>query len=131
MDALNAFVESDDGKNLLAAYKRAANILSIEEKKDKKTYSGKPSQKLAEQQEEKDLLKALETQEKPLSDAIKKQDYAGAMKLLSTLRAPVDAFFDKVKVNADNADIRENRLQILSSLRTQCDAIAKFSVIEG
>lgn len=131
VDALNAFVESDDGKNLLAAYKRAANILSIEEKKDKKTYSGKPSQKLAEQQEEKDLLKALETQEKPLSDAIKNQDYAGAMKLLSTLRAPVDAFFDKVKVNADDADIRGNRLQILSSLRTQCDAIAKFSVIES
>lgn len=129
--ALNEFVTSDDGKNLLAAYKRASNILSIEEKKDKKTYSGKPSAKLAEQQEEKTLLTALESLEKPLNDAIKNQDYAGAMKLLSILRAPVDAFFDKVKVNADDGDTRENRLKILSFLREQCDAIAKFSMIEG
>ncbi len=131
LEALDTFIASDDGKNLLAAYKRASNILSIEEKKDKKTYSGKPSAKLAEQQEEKTLLTALDSLENPLNDAIKTQDYTGAMKLLSALRPPVDAFFDKVKVNADDGDTRENRLNILSSLRNQCDLVAKFSVIEG
>ena len=124
-------VTSDNGKNLLAAYKRAANILGIEEKKDKKTYSGEPSTQIAEQEEEKTLLAALEGLKKPLAEALKTQDYQGAMKQLSNLRAPVDAFFDKVKVNVDNAPLRENRLKILANLREQCDAIAKFSLIEG
>jgi glycyl-tRNA synthetase beta chain len=131
VDALAGFVTSDNGKNLLAAYKRAANILGIEEKKDKKTYSGEPSTQIAEQEEEKTLLAALEGLKKPLAEALKTQDYQGAMKQLSNLRAPVDAFFDKVKVNVDNAPLRENRLKILANLREQCDAIAKFSLIEG
>ncbi len=129
--ALDAFVISDDGRNLLAAYKRAANILSIEEKKDKKTYSGEPSASAAEQAEEKALLTALEHLKKPLAENLKKQDYQDAMKQLSALRAPVDAFFDQVKVNVDNARLRENRLKILANLREQCDAIAKFSLIES
>ena len=107
------------------------NILGIEEKKDKKTYSGQPSATIAEQLEEKALLTALEGLQKPLAEALKTQDYQGAMKQLSGLRAPVDAFFDKVKVNVDNAPLRENRLKILANLREQCDAIAKFSLIEG
>ena len=131
VDALAGFITSDNGKNLLAAYKRAANILGIEEKKDKKTYSGEPSATIAEQEEEKALLAALEGLKKPLAEALKTQDYQGAMKQLSNLRAPVDAFFDKVKVNVDNAPLRENRLKILANLREQCDAIAKFSLIEG
>ena len=129
--ALQQFLETENGNNLLTGYKRAVNILGIEEKKDKKTYSGQPSATIAEQLEEKALLTALEGLQKPLAEALKTQDYQGAMKQLSGLRAPVDAFFDKVKVNVDNAPLRENRLKILANLREQCDAIAKFSLIEG
>lgn len=128
--ALEGFVRSEDGRNLLAAYKRAANILSIEEKKEKRTFSGSPSARLAKEAEEKTLLEALEACEKPLEKALEAQDYAGALAALSQLRQPVDAFFEKVKVNADEADIRENRLKILASLRAQCDSIAQFSCIE-
>ena len=131
VEALTGFVTSDDGKNLLAAYKRATNILSIEEKKDKTTYSGEPSAAIAEQVEEKTLLTALENLKKPLAETLKNHDYHGAMKQLSALRQPVDAFFEKVKVNAEDAAIRENRLKILANLRAQCDAIAHFGKIEA
>jgi glycyl-tRNA synthetase beta chain len=131
VDALTVFIDSENGKNLLAAYKRAANILAIEEKKDRKTYQGSVSINVMEQQEEKALLAALENIKQPLSDALQAQEYQRAMQHLAALRAPVDAFFEKVKVNADNSNVRENRLKMLALLREQCDSIASFAVIEN
>jgi glycyl-tRNA synthetase beta chain len=108
---------TEASKNLLAGYKRAANILAIEEKKDGKSYSGQ-GKAIAGDPPEVDALVSALTKAAPEADAaLAKEDFAGAMRALSKLRGPVDAFFDKVTVNADDAAARANRLTILSQIR--------------
>jgi glycyl-tRNA synthetase beta chain len=110
VDALGKFLDTDDGKNLLAGTKRAANILRIEEKKDNRTYDGAPNAALYSLPEEKALAKAIDQVRAEASAAVAKEDFAGAMSAMAKLRPAVDAFFDKVKVNDDDPKLRENRL---------------------
>ena len=132
VDALAAFLGTDDGKNLLAGYKRAANILRIEEKKEKDgTFDGPPDPDILTEIEESDLYVALDHAETAARDAVHKEDFAAAMQALSQLRAPVDAFFDQVTVNADDARLRDNRLKLLAKLRAATLEVADFSKIEG
>jgi glycyl-tRNA synthetase beta chain len=131
VEALGEFLSTEDGKNLLAGYKRAANILAIEEKKDGKSYSGQGKAMAGDPPEVDALVSALGKAAPEATAALEKEDFAGAMRALSKLRAPVDAFFDKVTVNADKADVRENRLKILSQIRDALGRVADFSKIEG
>jgi glycyl-tRNA synthetase beta chain len=131
VEALSEFLKTDDGANLAAGYKRAANILRIEEKKDKATYSGTPDASLFEVDEEKALGAEIETARAAAADAVGQEDFAGAMKALAKLRGPVDAFFEKVTVNSEDAKVRENRLKLLSEIRTALHGVADFSKIEG
>jgi glycyl-tRNA synthetase beta chain len=131
VEALGKFLDTEDGKNLLAGYKRAANILSIEEKKDKKTYSGEPDAAKLTAPEEKALAAAIKTAEKEIEAALKSEDFEAAMRAMAKLRAPVDAFFDKVIVNADDKAVRENRLKLLNRIREATRHVADFSRIEG
>ena len=129
--ALAAFLETDDGENLLAGAKRAANILAIEEKKDKKTFDGTPSGDLLEEPAERALEAAIAKVKFDTQAAINVENFEGAMRALAELRAPVDKFFDDVKVNADDANIRENRLKLLSEIRAATLTVADFSKIAG
>ncbi|GJE27278.1 glycine--tRNA ligase subunit beta [Methylobacterium organophilum] len=131
--ALGEFLGSDDGKNLLAGYKRAANILRIEEKKDGVAYDAAPDAALAAsgQPEERALAEALASARQEASAAVAAEDFAGAMRALSRLRAPVDAFFEKVTVNAEDPALRRNRLLLLNALRAATREVAEFSRIEG
>lgn len=131
VEALGEFLATEDGKNLLAGYKRAANILAIEEKKDGKSYSGQGKAMVGDPAEVDALVSALTKAAPDASAALAKEDFAGAMRALSKLRGPVDAFFDKVTVNAEKADVRENRLNILSQIRDALNRVADFSKIEG
>lgn len=130
VDALGKFLESDDGKNLLAGTKRASNILSIEEKKDKRTFDGAPDAALYSLDEEKALAKAIGEVKAEASAAVAKEDFAAAMSALAKLRPPVDAFFDKVRVNDDDPKVRENRLILLNEIRSATRAVADFSKIQ-
>ncbi len=107
VEALGRFLDTDDGKNLLAGTKRAANILRIEEKKDGKAYDGAPVATLYSLAEEKALAKAIDQVKTEASAAVAKEDFAGAMSVIAKLRPAVDAFFDKVKVNDDDPKVRE------------------------
>jgi len=131
VEALGEFLATEDGKNLLAGYKRAANILVIEEKKDGKSYSGEGVSMSGDPAEVDALVSALKKAAPEASGALDKEDFAGAMKALSKLRGPVDAFFDKVTVNADVAEVRVNRLRILSQIRDALGRVADFSKVEG
>jgi len=131
VEALGAFLDSDDGKNLLAGVKRASNILRIEEKKDGKAYTGAPDAALLKEPEEKALAAAVATAKADASAAVAKEDFAAAMRAMATLRPVVDAFFDKVTVNADDKALRENRLKLLNEIREATRAVADFSKIEG
>jgi glycyl-tRNA synthetase beta chain len=131
VEALGEFLATEDGKNLLAGYKRAANILAIEEKKDGKSYSGQGKAMAGDPAEVDALVSALGKAAPEATAALEKEDFAGAMRALSKLRGPVDAFFDKVTVNADDAAVRANRLNILSQIRDALNAVADFSKIEG
>ena len=131
VEALDAFLKTDDGANLLAGVKRAANILSIEEKKDKKSYAGTYDLKLLKEKEEIALAAKIEEIKQDTVAAINVENFAGAMRALAELRAPVDAFFDKILVNADDAKIRENRLLLLSEIRAATQTVADFSKISG
>jgi len=131
VDALGKFLDTDDGKNLLVGYRRAANIIRDEEKKDKKNYSGEPSPKLLKEPEEKALADAISKVEGEVSGAIKKEDLAAAMSAISKLRKPVDSFFEKVTVNADDKALRENRLKLLDRIRAATRTVADFSKMEG
>jgi glycyl-tRNA synthetase beta chain len=131
VEALGKFLETDDGKNLLAGTKRAANILRIEEKKDGKTYDGAPDPALYSLNEEKTLAKAIDQAKAEAGAAVAKEDFAAAMSAIAKLRPAVDAFFDRVKVNADDPKVRENRLKLLSEIRAATRAVADFSKIEG
>jgi len=129
--ALGDFLASDDGKNLLIAYRRAANILRIEEAKDKTQYKGDADPALLAAPEEKALAAAIDATAEKSSAARSAEDYAGAMAALAGLRAPVDAFFDKVTVNADDSGLRVNRLKLLSGIVRAMDRVADFSKVEG
>ena len=131
VEALGKFLDTDDGKNLLAGVKRASNILRIEEKKDSKSYSGAPDAKLLADAEEKSLAEAIATAKKEASAAVAKEDFAGAMSAMAKLRPKVDAFFEKVTVNVDDKALRENRLKLLNEIREATRAVADFSKIEG
>lgn len=131
VEALTAFVASEDGANLLTAYKRAANILSIEEKKDDAQYDGAADRALFAANEEAQMGSALEQCLSEAEAALEAENFAAAMSALSALRGPVDSFFDVVTVNAEQADLRINRLKLLSEIRTTMNRVADFSQIEG
>ena len=131
VEALGKFLDTDDGKNLLAGAKRAANILRIEEKKDGRNYSGAPDAALLTEPEEKALAGAIETARDDAANAVGREDFAAAMTAMARLRPAVDAFFDKVTVNADEKALRENRLKLLNEIREATRAVADFSKIEG
>ncbi|HVY86579.1 MAG TPA: glycine--tRNA ligase subunit beta, partial [Caulobacterales bacterium] len=138
VEALDAFLKTEDGKNLLAGYKRAANILEAESKKGR-GLEAEPEQELSKgvqsgllkEDAEKALAAALAKAAPAAQEAVKAEDFAGAMAALSTLRAPVDAFFDAVLVNADDKMLRRNRLLLLRDIRDALGAVADFSKIEG
>ncbi len=131
VEALGKFLDTDDGKNLLAGFKRATNIIRIEEKKDKREYTGAPDAKRYELAEEKALAAAIDAAKKEASAAVAKEDFAAAMSAMAKLRPKVDAFFDKVTVNVDDKALRENRLKLLNEIREATRAVADFSKIEG
>lgn len=131
VDALGNLMGTDDGVNLLAAHKRAANILRIEEKKDGVSYTGTPDAALFAQDEERTLFAALSSAGADGLTLAGEEKFEDAMAALATLRGPLDAFFDAVMVNADEKSVRENRLKLLSQILTVTGEIADFSKIEG
>jgi glycyl-tRNA synthetase beta chain len=135
LTALGQFLDTADGKNLLAGYKRATNILRIEEKKDNRQYDGQPEPLLYRQDEEWALANAIDAAKTEAASAVKAEDFAAAMRAMAKLRPHVDAFFDKVTVNvadgADKAKLRENRLKLLNEIRDATRTVADFSKIEG
>ena len=131
VEALGKFLDSDDGKNLLAGFKRAANIIRIEERKDKTEYKGAPDAALYSQAEEKELARAIGVAKTEAAATVTKEDFAAAMSAMARLRPYVDAFFDKVTVNVDDKKLRENRLRLLNEIREATRAVADFSKIGG
>ncbi|MBN8975051.1 MAG: glycine--tRNA ligase subunit beta [Rhizobiales bacterium] len=130
VEALGKFLDTDDGKNLLAGTKRASNILAIEEKKDKHTFDGAPDASLFVADEEKQLARAIDEVKREAGDAVAKENFEAAMTAMAKLRPAVDAFFDKVKVNDDDSKVRENRLKLLNEIRAATRAVADFSRIQ-
>ncbi len=130
VEALDAFLKTDDGANLLAGYKRAANILKAEEKKgalptgDATALAGAPAEESA-------LLAAVQNARPVADKALESEDFAAAMQALAELRAPVDAFFEKVLVNDTDVAARDNRLRLLSQVKTTTERVADFSLIAG
>ncbi len=131
VDALTKFLDSEDGVNLLAAYKRAVNIVAIEEKKDNARYDGAVNPALLVQDEEAILFNSFNEAIAGAKEALALEGFGAAMAAMAELRAPVDEFFDQVTVNADDAVLRANRLRLLSQFRTTLHQIADFSQIEG
>ena len=134
VEALGRFLDTEDGANLLAGFRRAANILRIEEKKDGRSFDAEPDLALIQdrgQIEEKALAVALARSREEASRAVAAEDFEAAMLALSTLRAPVDAFFEKVTVNAEDPALRDNRLRLLQALRHATRDVADFSQIQG
>ncbi|MBW6397222.1 glycine--tRNA ligase subunit beta [Roseomonas sp. HJA6] len=130
-DAVRSFVESEAGADLLAAYKRAANILRIEEKRDGHAFDTGYEHHLLKAHEEEALAAALEPAASRIALDLSAEDFERAMEAMATLRAPVDAFFDKVIVNDPAPELRRNRLKLLARLRATMDAVADFSKIEA
>ncbi len=131
VEALGKFLDTEDGKNLLAGYKRATNIIRIEEKKDNREYTGAPDPTLYRQDEEKALARAIDVAKSEAERAVATEDFEAAMRAMASLRPHVDAFFDKVTVNVDDPRLRENRLKLLNEIRAATRAVADFSRIEG
>ncbi len=131
VEALGEFLGSEDGVHLLTAYKRAANILRIEEKKDGVSYADRPAAALFAEAQESALYDAIEDANERSAGALEREAYEEAMAVMSNLRRPVDEFFDHVTVNAEDAALRKNRLNLLSEIRDSLDRIADFSKIEG
>lgn len=129
--SLQSFVETEDGKNLLAGYKRATNILAAEEKKDGVEYTLDPNVKFASLPEETALFVGLDHAEHAIAPALEAEDFASAMSAMAALRAPIDAFFEKVTVNDDNDVVRRNRLCLLNRVKKVMEQVAIFSAIEG
>jgi glycyl-tRNA synthetase beta chain len=131
VEALQKFVSSDDGTNLAAGYKRAVNILKAEEKKDGKPVTGKPHADHLSEQAEIDLAAAIDTARAEAAEAVRSENFEGAMEALSKLRAPVDRFFEDILVNADDPALRMNRLQLLAEIRDATHVVADFSKVAG
>jgi len=129
--ALQAVLETEDGENLVQGFKRANNILTQAEEKDGVEYSFGGDPKFAEDPAEQALFDALATAEARITPAIQAQDFATAMAAMAELRAPVDAFFEAVQVNAESPVLRRNRLNLLSTIRTTCLQVADLTRIEG
>jgi glycyl-tRNA synthetase beta chain len=129
--ALAAFLKTEDGPNLLQGYKRANTILTQAEQKDGVEYSFGADPKFAETDAERALFAALDAAEAAITPAMAKEDFAAAMTAMATLRAPIDAFFTAVQVNADNEIIRRNRLNLLHRIRAICSGVADLTKIEG
>jgi glycyl-tRNA synthetase beta chain len=129
-DAVAALLGSEDGRNLLAAHRRAANILRIEDRRDG-PHTGVPDPDLLDQPEERALAEALDRAEPAVAAQLQAEDFAAAMSDMAQLRAPLDAFFERVTVNAADAALRRNRLRLLSRVRRVMDRVADFSKIEG
>ena len=130
-DALSALLSSSDGQNLLAGYKRGANILAAEEKKDGKAYAGTVDQDALKLPEETALAFAVDAVHAAVASHVARDDYKGAMAELATLRAPVDAFFTAVLVNDADPAVRANRLNLLARLRDTMHLVADFSKLAG
>jgi glycyl-tRNA synthetase beta chain len=131
VEALGTFLNTEDGKNLLAGYKRATNIIRIEEKRDAREYVGRPDPSLYRQSEERALASAIETAKAQASAAVAREDFEAAMLAMAKLRPHVDTFFDKVTVNVEDKELRENRLKLLDEIREATRTVADFSRIEG
>jgi glycyl-tRNA synthetase beta chain len=131
VEALGKFLDTEDGENLLAGFKRATNIIRIEEKKDNTTYADSPKRELYKQAEEEKLAFEIEHAKLGTARAVENEDFEGAMAHLARLRPYVDAFFDKVTVNVEEKPLRENRLKLLNEIRAATRAVADFSKIEG
>lgn len=131
VEALSDFVSGESGVNLMAGYKRASNILRIEEKKDDMSYDADVSASLLSEEEERKLYEALIDVRHKALPLLREEDYAAAMTEFARLREPVDAFFEKVTVNSDKAEERANRLKLLAQIRTALHDIADFSKIES
>jgi glycyl-tRNA synthetase beta chain len=122
---------SEDGANLVQGFKRANNILTQAEEKDGVEYSYGADIKFAETDSEKALFAALEVAEPRITSALKAEDFIAAVAEMAALRAPVDAFFEDVKVNADSEVVRRNRLNLLNQIRKICGQVADLTRIEG
>jgi glycyl-tRNA synthetase beta chain len=130
VEALGAFLATDDGRNLLTAYRRASSIVGIEEKKDKRRYDGAPDPALLREPADRALHEALLAALGRIDAALAAEDYAGAMAAVAGLRAPVDAFFEGVMVNAEDQALRANRLRLLGLIRSALGRVADFGLIE-
>jgi glycyl-tRNA synthetase beta chain len=131
VEALGRFLDTDDGRNLLAGYKRATNIIRIEEKRDGVRYAGAPDPALYRQDEERALAAAIAAAMRDARGAVALEDFAAAMAAIAVLRPKVDSFFDAVTVNVDEPKLRENRLKLLDQIREATRAVADFAKIEG
>jgi glycyl-tRNA synthetase beta chain len=131
VEALSGLLSSEDGRNLLAGYRRAANILAAEEKKDGIAYSAKVDPQLLRLDAEQALAKALASVDAAAAARVEADDYRGAIAVLASLRAPVDAFFETVLVNEADPAIRANRLHLLAALRGTMHLVADFSKVAG
>jgi glycyl-tRNA synthetase beta chain len=135
VEALGEFLKTDDGANLLVGVRRAINIVRDEERKDKTSYAGAADPALLREPQEKALFAATQKVKADTAAAINVENFAGAMRALAELRAPVDAFFDTVTVNVadgtDAAALRANRLALLSEIRAATLTVADFSKIAG
>ena len=130
-EALQSFLQTKDGENLLAAYRRATNIVTIEEKKDRRSYDSAVKPELLDQPEEIALHEVVSAGASAATAHIAKENFTSAMEAMAALRGPVDAFFDTVTVNCDDQAQRENRLNLLAQFRATLGQIADFSQIEG
>jgi glycyl-tRNA synthetase beta chain len=132
VEALGRFLDAEDGRNLLAGYRRAANILRAEEKNDgAQAFAARHDPALLVLPAEKNLADMLAVAGAAARERASREDFEGAMRALATLRAPVDAFFLDVTVNADDADLRRNRLRLLNELREAMHGVADFSKVAG
>jgi len=129
--ALQAFLDTDDGENLLQGFKRANNILTQAEAKDGVEYSYGAEAKLAQTPEEKALFAALDAAEPVIATALGAEDFTAAMAAMAALRTPIDAFFEAVQINAKNEILRRNRLNLLNRIRATCLAVADLTRLEG
>ncbi len=129
--ALQATLQTEDGANLVAGYKRASNILTQAEQKDGVEYSFGADPKFAEGDEERALFTALDQAEATITPAMAAEDFAAAMQAMATLRAPIDAFFTATQINTDNQILRRNRLNLLHRIRAICLSVADLSKLDG
>ncbi|UWR06128.1 glycine--tRNA ligase subunit beta [Ruegeria sp. B32] len=129
--ALNTVIATEDGENLVQGFKRANNILTQAEEKDGVEYSFGADLKFAETDSEKALFAALDQAQAKIAPALKAEDFPAAMAAMAALRGPIDAFFEDVQVNSDNAVLRRNRLNLLSQIRQICSSVADLTKIEG